>query len=240
MSKNLCFLIVLVYFLSGCTDTPVLQADEETILHTPADTSVTREEDPRALPPVSVEPDFDTLQWTDVAVTIPSARLDIRYAGPDNFIGQAIYDCPRCLLRGEPAGALSQAATALAEQGYGIILYDCYRPAPCQERLWEANPDPRYVMPPWKGSNHSRGAAVDMTLYRLADGSQVDMGTAFDHFGREAHWSYKGLADSVRDNRLLLRTAMEEAGFRTISSEWWHYDYHRKFALADFMWACPE
>ena len=118
-------------------------------------------------------------------------------------------------------------------------VFDCYRPAPYQQRLWDVMPDKRYVAPPAKGSMHSRGAAVDLTLIYSHNNEEVDMGTPYDYFGKEAHPAYRGLPDSTLQHRKLLTRCMTEAGFRPITSEWWHFDFGTSQAkLESFLWEC--
>ncbi len=171
----------------------------------------------------------------------PNIRLDIRYAGTNNFTGKQIYGCGRCFLRAEAAEALLEAARQLAARGYGLILFDCYRPRPAQWRLWEIVPDPRYVADPRKGSMHNRGLAVDLTLFDLATGAPVDMGTPYDFFGPEAHTDYTALPEHVLAHRQTLAAAMQAAGFEGIRTEWWHFSLRgHAFPLAEWEWSCPK
>lgn len=165
---------------------------------------------------------------------------DLRYAGVNNFLGEAVYDCGECYLRVNTARALIQANQEFREKGLHLLLFDCYRPQSVQYQMWELMPDPHYVARPEKGSIHNRGGAVDLTLAG-ADGQALDMGTDFDHFGEEAHHDYSGLPESVLENRRLLRTVMEKYGFWTIRTEWWHYnlDAASLYPNADFRWDCP-
>ncbi|MCA0238604.1 MAG: D-alanyl-D-alanine dipeptidase [Bacteroidetes bacterium] len=178
--------------------------------------------------------------FSDVAVLDPGIRLDIRYATANNFTKSKIYDCPRCLLRPEAAEALVKANKALKAKGYALKMFDCYRPRPYQQRLWDKVPDPDYVTPPTKGSMHSRGAAVDLTIVDM-QGRELEMGTPYDFFGKEAHTDYKGLSARVQANRDLLRTTLEAVGFKGIRTEWWHFSYQkRSYPLSDYVWPCPD
>jgi D-alanyl-D-alanine dipeptidase len=176
--------------------------------------------------------------FSDLKALDPTLRLDIRYATANNFTGRKIYDCPRCLLRPAAARALVKAHAALQKRGLGLKLYDCYRPRPYQQRLWDAVPDPDYVTPPAKGSMHSRGAAVDLTIVD-ANGRELDMGTPYDFFGRKAHYDFQDLPAQVLTNRRLLRETMEAAGFGGIRTEWWHFSYRSgSFPLSSYVWEC--
>ena len=177
--------------------------------------------------------------FADVKTLDPSIRLDIKYATTDNFTKSKIYDCPRCLLRPEAAEAIVKAHKALKAKGLGLKMFDCYRPRPYQQRLWDKVPNPDYVTPPAKGSMHSRGAAVDLTIVDK-NGNELDMGTPYDFFGQEAHYDYTKLSAKVLANRRLLRTVMESAGFKGIRTEWWHFSYRNgKYDLSSYVWKCP-
>ncbi len=153
-------------------------------------------------------------------------HLDVKYATKDNFLGEAVYPCASCVVRMEVKDGLKIAMDALKEKGYAIKFFDCYRPLSVQRAMWKINSDPRYVAnPAGKASSHNRGGAVDITLVNARTGVELYMGTPFDHFGEEAHHSYANLSDEVKANRKLLRTAMEEAGFKALETEWWHYSY---------------
>lgn len=165
--------------------------------------------------------------------------IEIKYATHDNFTKQTIYDCEACFLRPEVAGALIEARKEIREKyGYGIKLLDCYRPGPYQQRLWDIMPNEDYVAHPMKGSMHSRGTAVDLTLVDK-DGQELDMGTPFDYFGEEAHQDYKGHSDAVNRHRYILRSTMKKYGLQQIRTEWWHYSYRDKsYPLEDWVWEC--
>lgn len=177
-------------------------------------------------------------EFSDLIALDGSIRLEIRYATTDNFTKAKIYDCARCLLRPEAARAIVQAHKNLQKQGLGLKMFDCYRPRPYQQRLWDKVPDPDYVTPPAKGSMHSRGAAVDLTIVD-ARGRELDMGTAYDFFGEAAHFDYTRLPAKVLTNRRLLRSTLEAVGFKGIRTEWWHFSYQDKeYPLSDYVWPC--
>ncbi len=166
--------------------------------------------------------------------------FDLKYAGEQNFLKKAVYECGECYVRANTARALLAANAEFLTREYHIHFFDCYRPQSVQELMWEILPDPHYVANPRRGSIHSRGGAVDIGL---ADGSGnlLDMGTPFDYFGEEAHHAYPDHSPEVQENRLLLRTVMERHGFWTIRTEWWHYNLQAAsaFPLTDFRWDCP-
>ncbi len=183
--------------------------------------------------------DFDTTNWVEVIRLDNSIILDIRYATANNFVNEVLYDCPRCFLRKEVAVALVNIQKELNKKGLGLKLYDCYRPRPIQWKLWNKVPNPDYVADPRKGSMHNRGLAVDLTLVD-EQGHELDMGTDYDFFGREAHHSYTGLSKEVHQNRQILLSIMKKHGFRSTITEWWHYSLRDTQApIDDWNWPCP-
>lgn len=163
--------------------------------------------------------------FVNIADCYPDANYayDMRYATDNNFLKKDVYEgCANCFLREDAAKALLQAQTSFKEKGLRIKFFDCYRPLDIQKKMWEIYPHPGYVADPAKGSMHNRGAAVDMTLVDLK-GNELNMGTGFDHFGKEAWHAYEDLSDTIKANRALLKSIMEAAGFRSIRTEWWHY-----------------
>lgn len=182
--------------------------------------------------------DYDTIEWTDLALLDESIIMDLRYATTNNFVDTQMYECGRCFLRPEVAEAIVDIHQQLQATGYGLKMYDCYRPRPVQWALWRKVPDPRYVADPRKGSMHNRGSAVDLTIVD-ARGEELDMGTDFDFFGKRAYHAYRELPDTILQNRKLLKTTMEENGFSAIRTEWWHYSFKAKsYALSDMVWNC--
>lgn len=155
----------------------------------------------------------------------PYFYYDIRYATPNNFVEEAVYDCGLCLLRPEAAQALIKANEYFMNKGYCIQLFDCYRPYEVQKKLWEIVPNPAYVADPYNGGSvHNRGAAVDLTLVDF-NGNPVDFGTDYDFFGREAHIDNMNHDQKILDNRKLLQDGMKAHGFKGIRTEWWHFSY---------------
>ncbi len=160
----------------------------------------------------------------DVSRLIPDAVLDIRYATDDNFLGRKLYPQARCLLRRPVAERLARAAGRLRARGYRLRLWDCYRPHAVQREMWRVEPRPGYVADPRLGSNHSRGAAVDLSLV-TADGREVEMPTPFDSFERHARANATaGVSAAARRHRRILRDAMEAEGFAVNPAEWWHFN----------------
>ena len=150
--------------------------------------------------------------------------MDLRYATANNFTHQKIYDVGRCELRDDVAQKLLEAQHEFERSGYGLKLFDCYRPLSVQKKFWALVPDEQYVANPAKGSRHNRGAAVDATLVRMTDGTDVAMGTDFDDFTEKAHRDYKQLPADVLQNRQMFERVMGNHGFVGLPTEWWHYD----------------
>ena len=147
--------------------------------------------------------------------------IDLRYASKNNFTGNKIYFSESCFLHKIAYEHLCKAVDIAKKIGFKIKIFDAYRPTYVQKKLWEILPDPNFIAPPKKGSPHSRGAAIDLTL--LKNGREVDMGTEFDEFSK---LSYHGSLDSSKTayhNRLILLGIMTDSGWDFYRNEWWHY-----------------
>ena len=167
-------------------------------------------------------PPSDT-RLVDLGARDPDLFLDMRYATADNFLGRAVYDAPRCLLVPDAAERLEAAERALRADGYGLVVWDCYRPRSVQYEMWEILPDPDYVADPARGSRHNRGAAVDVGL-RALDGSAVALPTPHDDFTPLAHRDAMDLPAEAIATRERLERAMVAAGWIPLPTEWWHFD----------------
>lgn len=148
--------------------------------------------------------------------------IDIRYATSDNFTGKPVYKKSLCFLHKEAAVALRKACDIARPLGYRLRIFDAYRPTEAQWKLWEHSPDPDFLADPNKGSPHSRGVAVDLTLMD-ASGHDLDMGTAFDEFTPLSHHARTDISPEAQRNRLMLLGIMSAAGWDFYSKEWWHY-----------------
>ena len=177
-------------------------------------------------------PDLVELQVLD-----PALHLDIRYATAQNFTGRAVYPEARAFLQRPAAEALVRAHQRLLAQGYGIVIFDGYRPWRVTKLFWDLTPADKkdFVADPRKGSRHNRGCAVDLSLYDLGSGREVEMPSAYDEMTERAHPDYAGGAPEARARRDLLRTAMEAEGFTVYAVEWWHFDYRdwRQYPILD-------
>lgn len=151
-------------------------------------------------------------------------QIDLRYKTAQNFMNEVLYPRDaRCFLLKETAGKLSRVQTALEKRSLGLKVFDGYRPLSVQKKMWAKFPKEGYVANPAKGSNHNRGAAVDLTLVD-AQGNELPMPSGYDEFSEKAHSDYSGGTAQARENRKILREAMEKEGFAGISTEWWHFD----------------
>jgi zinc D-Ala-D-Ala dipeptidase len=185
-----------------------------------------RKEALAATPPREAGP-FRPVDLVELTSLEPTIRLDIRYATVDNFLSTPVYEEARAFLQQPAAEALVRAHLALREKGFGLLIHDAYRPWWVTKLFWEATPkeDREFVADPAKGSRHNRGCAVDLTLYRLADGRAVEMPSLYDEMTERAYPGYAGGTPDQRERREILRSAMEREGFTVFESEWWHFDY---------------
>lgn len=148
--------------------------------------------------------------------------FDIAYAGTENFTGKAVYRRPACYLHRDAAAALGRAVEAAATLGLRFRIFDAFRPTEAQWVLWNHTPDPEFLADPRRGSPHSRGVAVDLTLIN-AEGRALEMGTAFDAFTALSHHGNSDVPAAARRNRIVLLGLMTEAGWDFYRNEWWHY-----------------
>jgi D-alanyl-D-alanine dipeptidase len=181
--------------------------------------------------------------FVDASEVVPGLVVEIRYFGDHNFVGRRIdgYEQPICLLTRRAATALAAAQRELAVLGLGLKAFDCYRPLRSvadfvrwgrdvtdQRRKADFYPelDKRllfregYVA---SRSNHSRGSAIDLTLVRLSDGLELDMGSPFDFFGARSWTSDRSIPREAQASRALLSKVMRRAGFFGYPREWWHF-----------------
>lgn len=167
------------------------------------------------------EPDVG--DYVRVRDYIPDIVVDLKYATEDNFTGQVIYDFREAYLRYGTVLKLMQVQEQLKEQGYGLKIWDAYRPFYAQERLWEVYPDPVYVANPAKGKRgHNLGNTVDITLV-YTDGTEVLMPTGFDDFSTRADRDYSEIEEEAAANARLLEETMYANGFTGYQGEWWDF-----------------
>jgi D-alanyl-D-alanine dipeptidase len=182
----------------------------------------------RSGPPKEPGPFRDT-DLVEIVKLDPVIHLDVRYATPNNFTGRPVYREARAFLQRPAAEALVRVNRSLAEKGYGLLVFDGYRPWSVTKLFWEITPQDKrergFVANPAKGSKHNRGAAVDLSMYELATGREVVMPSPYDEFSDRADPDYAGGTAEERERRDLLRSEMEKEGFTVDPGEWWHFNF---------------
>ena len=189
----------------------------------------------------SVAPDYPS-GFVVVGEFIPDIQ-EIRYYSTYNFVGDRIdgYEMPCALMTREAAEALKKVSDDVMKMGYRLKIYDAYRPQKAVDHFVRWAKDTKdtrmkkyfypeigkerifpedYIM---EKSGHSRGSTIDLTLFDMKTGKEVDMGGTFDYFGELSHPDYKKITKTQYKNRMILRDAMVKHGFRPLYSEWWHF-----------------
>lgn len=159
----------------------------------------------------------------DIDATI---LIDLPYASGKNFTGKILYPEPICFLHIDTARALENAQRELQVHGYGLKVWDGYRPLSLQNELNESMLEDRFLTPPKQSDRHARGTAVSVTLVD-SEGFEVTMPTPFDIFTEKTVRDYSMLTEDVVFHRTLLEQAMIRAGFIPNSRLWWHFDLER-------------
>ncbi len=174
---------------------------------------------------------------------VPGIIQEIRYYSGYNFIGERIngYEEPIALITAEAARALREVSNEAAVQGYRLKIYDAYRPVQAVKSfmLWSIEDDDmrmkQFFYPDFtkqelfekgyivKNSSHSRGSTVDLTLFDMKTGKELDMGTPFDFFSELSHPSCREITEEQFENRMKLKNVMERNGFLPLDCEWWHF-----------------
>jgi zinc D-Ala-D-Ala dipeptidase len=157
----------------------------------------------------------------------PSFKLDIKYATKNNFAGQVVYPEARAFLQKPAAEALIKVNKELRNLGYGLVIYDGYRPWSVTKLFWDITPeeDRNFVADPKDGSKHNRGCAVDVGLYKLSSGSIVPMTGEYDEMTERSYADYVGGTAKQRKMRDLLIRKMKNHNFDVYEFEWWHFNY---------------
>lgn len=186
---------------------------------------------------------LDSSGFVVITDVVPDVILEIRYYSTFNFIGDRVdgYDEPIALLTEQAASALKTASNEFIKLGYRLKIYDAYRPQMAVDHFvrWAKDLEDQRMKKVFypdvskdklfelgfiaEHSGHSRGSTVDLTLFDMARGCDVDMGGYFDFFGDISHYEHQDLSDSQRQNRALLRDIMMGAGFAPYEYEWWHF-----------------
>ena len=164
---------------------------------------------------------------SDLIELDPTIKLDIRYATKNNFLGRPVYKQARAFLQRPAAEALARVSQALRAEGFGLLVFDGYRPWRVTKTLWDNTPNEKkmFVADPDIGSRHNRGCAVDLTLFDLKTGQPAKMPSEFDEMTERSYADYTGSTTEATRMRDLLASAMTAEGFRIFATEWWHYDY---------------
>ena len=188
---------------------------------------------------------YDKSGFDKIYNVIDDAVFDLRYCSSYNFTGKKVrgYKAPVAYMTKESLQALAKAAEDLRNQGYRLLIWDAYRPQKAVDNFVEWANDPndkgnksfypdiekskiigRYIS---RNSGHTRGSTVDLTIIKL-DGSSIDMGGTFDFFGEISHTNSPNITEEQKQNRMILRKAMQKAGFVGIKKEWWHFTYKKE------------
>jgi zinc D-Ala-D-Ala dipeptidase len=184
---------------------------------------------------------FRKPELTELIALDPTIKLDIRYATEKNFLGRRVYAQARAFLQRPAALALVRVNQSLRKQGFGLLVFDGYRPWTVTKEFWDSTPPSKrnFVANPAKGSRHNRGCAVDLSMYALSSGEEVEMPGEYDEMTERSSPNYDGGPQESRRLRDLLRAAMEAQGFTVNSYEWWHFDYRdwRKYPILNIDFA---
>ena len=185
----------------------------------------------------------DSSDFVLLSEAVPDAILEIRYYSTYNFVGDRIagYEEPVALLTKEAAVKLKEVSDELKEKGYRLKIFDAYRPQMAVTNFveWAEDVDDtrmkEYFYPELdksvlfdqgyiaEHSGHSRGSTLDLTLFDMKLEKEVDMGGTFDYFGELSHPDYKDITNEQYNNRMILREAMMNHGFKPLDEEWWHF-----------------
>ena len=215
------------------TELPTIQSPvEETAAPTaPAEPSPSEP----AIQQTTIPPEPEDTDFVRIIDYIPTARVELPYATANNFTGCRIYDFTDSYLRYGTVKNLIKVSEELAEQGIGLIIWDGFRPAAAQAKLWEICPDPTFVSHPVTGKRtHCRGNTVDISLYDLETREDLPVPTGYDNFTAYADRDYRDCAKDAAANAQLLEQTMEKHGFTPYFAEWWHFADTRDYPIDEF------
>ena len=177
---------------------------------------------------------------------IPDIRLEIRYATKENFMDRVVngYSSPKVVLTKKALSALKKAQTEFMQLGYGIKVFDAYRPQRAVDEFMQWIKEEKDTIMKYKyypqldkknlvpqgyiaeKSGHSRGSTLDLSLVYLdgeKKGEEVDMGGEWDYFGKRSNYDYPEISSKQKENRALLQKIMIKHGFLPYAEEWWHF-----------------
>lgn len=174
-------------------------------------------------------------ELVEIKKAIPNIKLDIRYATKDNFMRQIMYKQARAFARKPVVELLKKIQRELNKNGYGLKIFDGYRPYAITVEFYKKASDKNFVANPAKGSKHNRGCAVDLTLINLKTGKELPMPTPYDSFSAAAAAKYENVSPEAKKNRDFLITIMAKYRMNVLENEWWHYDFSewRNYDLMD-------
>ncbi len=228
--RKLAAFLLLACLLAGCAqhadpaEAPRAEPSQSEPAPTPEAETTPEPSAPNRDPPqqTASEPPADEA-FVRIRDYIPTIQVDLRYATADNFTGEVIYDFSDAWLRYGTVCKLADAQERLLAQGYSLCIWDAFRPAEAQDRLWAVYPDGNYVANPANGySGHTRGDTVDVTLV-TETGEAVELPSGFDDFSARADRDYSDVSDTAAENARLLEQIMQDCGFSGYEKEWWHY-----------------
>ncbi|WP_293785831.1 M15 family metallopeptidase [uncultured Pedobacter sp.] len=164
-------------------------------------------------------------ELVEIKKAIPNIRLDIRYATSNNFMQQVMYKQARAFARKPVVESLRNVQMELNKNGYGLKIFDGYRPYAITVEFYKKASDKNFVANPAKGSKHNRGCAIDLTLINLKTGKELPMPTPYDSFSAAAAAKYENVTPEAKKNRDFLIAIMAKYRMNVLENEWWHYDF---------------
>lgn len=171
--------------------------------------------------------DFKETNLVELVKLDSTILLDIRYATSNNFVGQPVYKEARAFLQKDAAESLKRINASLKPLGYGIMVFDGYRPWDVTKIFYDvtSKENKKFVADPKEGSRHNRGCAVDVSLYDLKTKKEIQMPGAYDEMTERSYYDYTGGTEEQRKMRDLLIEKMQADGFTVYKYEWWHFDF---------------
>lgn len=185
---------------------------------------------------------YDTSNFVLLTDVVPEVILEIRYFSAFNFTGARVKDYlePVAIITKPAASALKKVVNELKKKDLLLKIYDAYRPQSAVDSFIKWSESNNEVMKPYfypeltnketftrgylfKKSSHSRGSTVDLTLFDMKTGKDLDMGSPFDYFSKTSYPEFKNVTKEQWNNRKLLRETMFNFGFEPLKTEWWHF-----------------